>query len=782
VTASFHHLQASTPVTATEVSSVTFSVEPSATPVSAPINPAVKVLVKDNLQNAVEGLFVTMSLGPDPPNPAVMAGTLRQTTDSTGTATFSGLKLDYLGSGYTLVATAATPSGPFPATSHPFNETRVGDPCLGPTPACSSGCRDTDGDGLNDAWEIAGGIDLNGDGKITAQYDLLLPGADPLKQDVYVQYDWMGYAVPGNACSVDTDCLNISAGHAGETCTGTRVSATASGSCRFACTADADCTARGAGHLQEKCEANSCVHTHDPDFTAPGALQAVVDSFAAHGINLHIIRGQALPHSLVVSFRQNSVMEERCEGGSMASGTAGPGKYAVSLYDLKAASSLDRLRIAYHYALFGHYSGCDTVADCNSCPQASNPDGSPKNQPVSGASGLAEVSGNDLVVSLGGREQDLRHPGGTFTEGATFMHELGHNLGLRHGGGIDTPCTTVGAACPVNGVCVATPVGNLCLGGEELNSKPNYLSIMNYRYQFTGIQSASAVGSSVPASSRLDYSAQTLPTGGNTPGSLDQSAVPNLPAAGDPGLGMSEPAGLGSGMADLFTFTNAHETGIPQMAASQGPVDWNGDGALVNTNVQADTSCGPAGFGDHPCFLPQYPQLNGHTDWGPAGQNTFTYKFQCTPYGGTNGDGASTPTAFLQHEMNTEMAMQAHVALPLRAARIAIRPGCSGKLVAPGQAGAVTVAVLGADDFKVAEIDLGSLGFHGARLMSTFIQDVDGDGRPDLVAVFDMRSLKLHAAAQTGRLSGWLKNSQVFIGEDRISVVSSMSPADASCR
>src|SRR5262245_42280879 len=46
--------------------------------------------------------------------------------------------------------------------------TGVGATCGGPLPACSSGCPDADGDGLNDAWEIAGGIDLNNDGVIDA--------------------------------------------------------------------------------------------------------------------------------------------------------------------------------------------------------------------------------------------------------------------------------------------------------------------------------------------------------------------------------------------------------------------------------------------------------------------------------------------------------------------------------------------------------------------------------------------------------------------------------------
>ena len=46
-------------------------------------------------------------------------------------------------------------------------------------------------------------------------------------------------------------------------------------------------------------------------------------------------------------------------------------------------------------------------------------------------------------------------------------------------------------------------------------------------------------------------------------------------------------------------------------------------------------------------MFPAYPPLYGHTDWGPAGQNNFTYQFQCTPYGGPQGDGASLSPWFL---------------------------------------------------------------------------------------------------------------------------------------
>jgi hypothetical protein len=784
VTASRGALWASTVLTVTTASNPIFSGQPKDTNVSAVIDAGtgVQVQLLDSLGGPLAGQSITVSIGSNPPGTGVLSGALAQTTNASGTATFPDLRIDWLGSGYTLVARANPTSGPVSGSSAGFNELRVGDPCLGPTAACASACADTDGDGLNDAWEIGGGIDLNGDGKIDAQYDLLLPGADPQKQDLYVQYDWMDYSTPGIACSTDTDCLKPGSGHSGEVCSGPQVVPTQTGSCAYACTADIDCAARGSGHALEKCVANACVHTHDPDRLAPGALQAAVDSYQAHGVALHLLRGHGLPHSTVVSFRLNSQLTESCEGASLQGGAVGEGKYAESLYDLKTISSMDALKIAYHYALFGHYSGCDSPDHCLSCPPALNPDGSTKNQPGTfGASGLAEISGNDFIVSLGGRFQDLRHEPGIFDLGSTFMHELGHNLGLRHGGGVDTSCKTPGDACPIAGICTSTPYGNRCLQGDDTNAKPNYLSVMNYRYQFTGITQASNVGSIVPVSQRLDYSTQTLPTGGNTPGSLDQSTVANLPAFGDPGLGLSEPAGLGSGNADIITFTSSLESGIPLLAPSEGPVDWDQDIDLGELHIQADTNCGPGGFGDHYCAIPQYPRLFGHTDWGPNGQNQFTYQFQCTPYGGPNGDGASTPTPFPQNEMSTEAAMQAHVDLPPRSAQVVIRRKCTDKRMEPGAEGLIEVALLGGGDFDVNEVDSSSLYFHGAKPLRITIQDFNGDGIPDLLAVFDSTKVRLHSEAKSAHLQGWFKNSQIFIGEGQITIVPSMPLADANC-
>ena len=380
ITAAHGSVRASTVLTVTVAASPVFSTQPTDTNVSATINSSggVKVQMLDNLGDPLPNQSVRMSIGANPPGTGTLTGTLTETSDATGTATFPDLKIDWLGTGYTLVASASPSSGAVAGTSAAFNELRVGDICLGPdTPACNGTCADADGDGLNDAWEIAGGVDLNGDGLITdSTHDLLLNDADPHKPDIFVQYDWLDYGPPGNACSVDTDCSGLGLGHKGETCSGPQLIPTAPASCRYACHSDSDCTSRSAfsgdnTHAEERCVANSCVHTHDPSVTSPDALQAVVDRFAVHGINLHFIRGKAQPHSTVLSLRLLSdpqlpanVMTDDCEGGSLASGDAGPGKYAESFYDLKAGSSLDKLDIAYHYTIFSHYSGCDTGAHC----------------------------------------------------------------------------------------------------------------------------------------------------------------------------------------------------------------------------------------------------------------------------------------------------------------------------------------------------------------------------------------------------------------------------------
>jgi len=775
------------------------------------------VQMLDNLGDPLPGQNVTVSIGTNPPGTGTLTGTLTQMTDANGTAIFPDLTIDWLGAGYTLVASASPSSGAVSGNSASFNELRVGNACLGPdTPACNGTCTDADGDGLNDAWEIAGGVDLNGDGLITdSSHDLLLTGADPHKPDLFVQYDWMDYGPPGNACSADTDCTGLGLGHSGETCSGPQLIPSKAASCRYACNVDTDCTSRSGfpgdtSHAEERCQGNSCVHTHDPIVTTPDALQAVTDRFAAHGINLHLIRGKAQPHSTVVSFHllsdpdfPNNVMTDTCEGGSLASGDAGIGKYAESFYDLKQNSSLDKFNLAYHYTIFSHYSGCDSTDHCNRCVETYNPDGSPKTEgPNPGESGIAEVSGNDFIVSLGNRVQDLAIVDTTLATGGTFMHELGHNLGLHHGGGIDEPCHD-DSDCHV-GSCTQTTVGRYCLASDDTTWKPNFLSVMNYRFQFAGIEEAVAVGSSQPIScstdsdcpsgnychipplgngacARLDFSSQTLPTGGNTPGALEERNTDGHP-------GLNEPAGFGSGTADLTSYFEYdavnQECILPAVTMpTQGPVDFDGDEATTTTNATADLN----GV-DHACGT-LFSRLGGSTDWPELSGLNFTYGFQCTPYGGPGGDvvqrGKSKPKTsyrnFTGGELSPQMAKDAHVLFPPFSVKILIGAGCSTTAIAAGKSGTVQVALLGDRAFDLSQVEPGSLKFAGVPPLNMTTRDANADGIPDLLLTFDTSKMKLGPQATIGRLSGWLKNSQAFSGEAPIRVVSSPAEQNSAC-
>ena len=629
--------RASTLLAVTVALAPAFTAQPTDTGVSAVIDPGggVKVQLLDNLGDPLRGQSITMSLGNNPPGTGTLSGRLMRTTDSTGTATFPNLKIDWLGTGYTLQASANPSSGAVAGTSAAFNELRVGDACLGPDmPACSSGCADSDLDGLNDAWEVAGGVDLNGDGVITdSSHDLLLRGADPNKPDIFVHYDWMDYGLLQYACSVDSDCpQNGNSQFGTATCTGPPVPGSAK-SCAQSCQADSDCHALGESHGSDRCVANVCQHTHDPEALTPGAIDAVVASYASHGISLHVERGQALPHSHVISFRllsdtqnPNNVMTDQCEGGSLTSGTAGQGEYAESYFDLKSQYFDSRKSPAYHYVIFGHYSGCDSAEHCandghtGACPVTATGCATVSNQ----QSGYSEINGNDVIVSLGSYINDKEAfltdpapggaPNGQFIIGGTFMHELGHNLGLRHGGGVSV------TADPRT--CYPPDCEDECTVPAEPNYKPNYLSVMNYRYQLSGIRSANAPGGAIPVQTRLDYSTQVLPTvpiSDGVSGILNEDSLDETPRFG-----------LTSGTSDLFSYTDG-KCVTHSAWPTNAPVDWDGNG-IAGDNSGATADLNPQSNVGQACG--QTVDLHrGHIDWGPAlGQSIFRYGFQCTQF------------------------------------------------------------------------------------------------------------------------------------------------------
>ena len=105
--------------------------------------------------------------------------------------------------------------------------------------------------------------------------------------------------------------------------------------------------------------------------------------------------------------------------------------YGSSFRTLKAQNFATNRRNYFHYTIMSHQYGSVTNF----------------------SSGNAEVNGDDMIVSV------YNYHCSNEIVANTIVHELGHNLGLLHG------------------------------GDDHLNNKPNYNSVMNYRFQFSGIDS-----------------------------------------------------------------------------------------------------------------------------------------------------------------------------------------------------------------------------------------------------------------------------------------------------
>lgn len=178
-------------------------------------------------------------------------------------------------------------------------------------------------------------------------------------------------------------------------------------------------------------------------------------------------------------------------------------------------------KLVYHYAVFAH------------------------SQPGTSSSGRADsIPGMNFIVTLGaagwGIDPVTGHTVGSLDQQeGTFMHELGHTLGLRHG------------------------------GGDDINNKPNYLSVMNYLFQM----------SSIVANRPLDYSR------------CDIAALSENSLSEPAGIGPSCPPGLMTFANNLLTLT-----GIP--------IDWNGDMDVIDTGITKDIN------DDGGLFT-----LNGSFDW-----------------------------------------------------------------------------------------------------------------------------------------------------------------------
>jgi hypothetical protein len=244
----------------------------------------------------------------------------------------------------------------------------------------------------------------------------------------------------------------------------------------------------------------------------------------------------------------------------------------------------------FHYCLFAHQYDSGTSSGVSR-----NPD------PPAG------WNASDFLVTLGGW---TTNPGTVDEQAGTFMHEFGHNLGLRHG------------------------------GSDHINYKPNYLSIMTYAFQTRGLRF------------------------NGDDGLFDYSRFGNIPALNENNL--NENAGLNGGVAIANYGTRYYCTGTTvnprTVDNANNPIDWDCDNSLeasvsgsINRDVDLDNL---TSFNDWPNLVFNGGLVGGGLSQGdlpmesPLDTMEITYEedlLVCTPRGDLNGDGQYSPADVVSH-------------------------------------------------------------------------------------------------------------------------------------
>lgn len=274
------------------------------------------------------------------------------------------------------------------------------------------------------------------------------------------------------------------------------------------------------------------------------AMKLVYDSFKQHGINLHIDVG---PDS--VDFVTGK------KWGKLSGGNEIPYEKKFNIKSswnstVNANFSKARHNVFKHCLFVDQYDGT--------------------------RSGIANnIPGQFFIVA----NQDWVFNGGNISVGGTFMHELGHTLGLRHGG---------------------------C---DHEHYKPNYLSVMNYAFQTTGLVGSGMVG----------YSDYKLPD-------INEAHI-NEKLGIDPS-GLTVGTGLGT---TLFYLASNQRNVIP---ISKAAIDFNNNGNL-ETDISLDLN--PNGnVYDKPIAV-----LKGHEDW-----SGIVYKSGAIGEHNNSSNGNSSGIAF----------------------------------------------------------------------------------------------------------------------------------------
>jgi hypothetical protein len=192
----------------------------------------------------------------------------------------------------------------------------------------------------------------------------------------------------------------------------------------------------------------------------------------------------------------------------------------------------------------------------------------------------------------------------------------------------------------------------------------------------------------------------------------------------------------------FFTTSGALINGVPT------PVDWGCDGSLFDVGVISDINGNNSELDVH--------DPAGTNDWA----NLF-YEFQCRS---TYADFAPDQLAHAFPEQQyRDLGFDP---LPAVVARLEVQPLCLDL----GGDGMIPAVLFGSARLDVTKVDLKTLrlGSAPAVVESFSIDDLDGDGQPDLKGDFLLDRLRIKETDLLLHMTGSLRNGRAFVARDAI--------------